>query len=125
MSNLPQDPASRQAAQRRAWSQLAADAARYADRLIETDGEQAVETVELRGLVRSLTDQGFPSNDASARMAADGFVRTTKAMLTAARPRRRVILANAVLADARAIGELLVDVQDAEALAWRALTGEA
>lgn len=124
MSLAPQDPIARQAAQRRAWSQLAEDSERYAVRLVETDGEEAVETLELRGLVRTLAETGFPSGESSARMAAEGFVRTLRALLTAERPRRRAILAAAVLSHARAIGELVIDTQETEALAWRARTGE-
>lgn len=125
MSLRPTDPAARKAAQRRAWSDLARDAETYADRVADTEGEEPIGAVELRGLVKGLADDGFPSGESSARMAAEGFVRTLRALLTAERPRRRVILAGAVKADAKAIGDLIVDTQETEALAWRAQHGEA
>lgn len=125
MSLSPSNTAARYAEGRRAWSDLAAGADRYAAQLIETDGEEAAGLTELRGSVRLLADQGFPSGESSARMAGDGFVQTLRALMTAERPRRRVILAEAVRAEAKAIGELIVDTQETEALAWRAMTGEA
>ena len=125
MSFSPQSPPERQAAKRRAWTVLAADADKLADRLIETDGEQSVETTELRGLLKGLEHEGFPSNEVSARMAGTGFCQTLRALLTSERPRRRVILANAVKAGARGIDELIVDAQESEALAWRVQSGEA
>jgi hypothetical protein len=104
---------------------MAADAERLADRLIETEGDETVEALDLRGLLKGLAPEGFPSKEVSARMAGEGFVMTLRAVLVTERPRRRVILATALKAEARAIGELIVDTQDTEALAWRAMTGEA
>jgi hypothetical protein len=53
------------------------------------------------------------------------FLETLRAALVSALPRRRVIVAEALKAEARAIGALIVDTQETEALVWRNATGEA
>jgi len=125
MSLQPQDPAARQAARRRAWAQLATEADKMADRLIESDGVETIETLHLTARLKVLADEGFPSKEGSAQRMGAAFVETLRAALVSALPRRRVIVAGALKAEARAIGELIVDTQETEALVWRNMTGEA
>lgn len=124
MSLEPSDPIARQAARRRAWSELAADADKMANRLIETDGEESVETLYLSGRIKTLSADGFPSKEASAQKVGVAFIETLRAALTSALPRRRVIVATALKANAQAISELIVDTQETEARAWRVQHGE-
>lgn len=124
MSLEPTDPLARQAARRRAWSAFALDAERMADRLIASEGVETIEGHDLRHILKVLASDGFPSKESSARMAGESFVHMLRATLTASMPRRRVILATVLKAEARAIDELIVDTQETEALAWRAQTGE-
>lgn len=119
------DRVAHRAQRRRDWSAMAQDAGRLADRLIDSDGAESVEGRDLRHMLKVLADEGFPSDEASARMAGEGFTRMLRATLTASLPRRRVILATVLKAEAKAIDELIVDTQETEALAWRAMTGEA
>lgn len=125
MSFEPTDPAARQAARRRAWSSLAVAAAQLADDLIATEGEEVSDTLDLRAVLKGLSGDGFPSKEVSARMAGEAFLSNLRAVLGSVRPRRRVILAEALKADATAIVALIVDTQETEALSWRAMTGEA
>jgi hypothetical protein len=125
MSLQPHDPAARRAAQRRAWSELIASADKLARRLIETDGEEAVEDFELRGMVRVMADETFPAHEESAKRAGAAFVLALRALLTAARPRRKAILAVMVKAGAESLDEVLTDVKEQEAAGWLAHTGEA
>lgn len=119
------DRAAHRAQRRRDWSVMATDAGRMADRLIASEGVETVEGHDLRHMLKVLSGEGFPSDEASARMAGEGFTRMLRATLTASMPRRRVILATALKAEAKAIDELIVDTQESEALAWRAQHGEA
>ena len=124
MSLEPSDPIARQAGRRRAWTELAADADKMADRLIETDGEESVETLHLSSRIKALSADGFPSKEVSAQKMGGAFIETLRAALVSALPRRRVIVALALKAEAKAIGDLIVDTQETEALAWRAQHGE-
>lgn len=124
MSLEPSDPIARQAARRRAWGELAEDADKLANRLIETDGEESVETLHLSSRIRMLNADGFPSKEVSAQKMGVAFIETLRAALGAAAPRRRVIVALALKAEAKAIGDLIVDTQETEARAWRVQHGE-
>lgn len=124
MSLEPNDPIARQAARRRAWSSLAVDAERMADRLIETNGEESIETLHLASKVKVLGEAGFPSKESSAQKLGGAFLETLRAALVSALPRRRVIVAEALKAEARAIVQLVVDTQETEANAWKVQTGE-
>jgi len=123
--SAPQDPAARKAAHRRAWSDLLTASDRLTTRLIATDGEEAVEDLHLRGLLRGLGEVAFPVDEASARRAGEAFIHSLRALLVAERPRRKAILAPLVAAGAKALGELIVDTQELEAATWQARIGEA
>lgn len=119
------DPAGRKAALRREWSLFVEGVTAMTDRLIATDGEEAVEDLHLRARLRGLKAEAFPVDEVSARQAADAFVAGLRGLLVAQRPRRKAILAPFVGAGAKALGELIVDTQELEAAAWQARSGEA
>lgn len=118
------EKAERRVALRQGWTALLADASLLADRLIATDGEEAVETLYLRHSSRQLDAADFPAQGDSARKAADAFKTALTALLDAALPRRKAVLAPMVAAGAKALADLITEEQTREADAWRKHTGE-
>ena len=121
------EKARRESAMRVAWSEITGEALVLAERLIATDGHEAVEALDLRAKLSAVVEggaDGFPVQGASAAKAAMAFAQTLRALFEASLPRRRAILAPMVAAGAKAVAELITDHQDRQADAGRKQTGE-
>lgn len=112
---------------RAAWSDITGEAVTMAERLIATDGQEAVEALELRNRLATVIKagpDGFPVQGASAGKAAMAFAQTLRALFEASLPRRRAILAPMVVAGAKAVAALITDHRDRQADGWRKQMGE-
>ena len=112
---------------RAAWSDITGDALVMAERLIATDGVEAVEALELKNKLATVIKagvEGFPVQGASAGKAALAFAQTLRALFEASLPRRRAILAPMVVAGAKAVAELISEHQTRQADGWRKQLGE-
>lgn len=106
------------------WRALAADALAVAGRAVETDGEQRLERFDFgHGLAR-IDRASFPVADASAAGLAQAFLLQCRALLNATLPRRRAVLAEALLATARAVDAVLDEEPLAAAAEMRRRLGE-
>ncbi len=113
-------------AARLSWRMLAAEAILMADRAIASDGDELRIGIDFRHELakQNQPKQAFPVEGVSAGRLAQGFVDCAKAMLEAAEPRRRVILAGPLRATARAIEELLELQATNDAATWKRRLGE-
>lgn len=123
-SRLGAEKVERRIALRQAWRALLADASRLAERLIASDGEEAVHTLHLRHDSKRFSAVEFPAQGDSARQAADAFKAALNALFDAGLPRRKALLAPMVAAGAKALTDLITEEQTREADAWRKQTGE-
>lgn len=127
LSRFAVEKRAQEIAMRSAWSEITGDAMAMAERLIATDGQEAVEAFELRNRLATVIKagpEGFPVQGASAGKAAMAFAQTLRALFEASLPRRRAILAPMVAAGAQAVAALITDHQDRQADGWRKQLGE-
>lgn len=111
---------------RRVWLDLVADAGRVAARLVDSDGEELLEPLDLRHALSTLDAHSFPTPGASAQGAAYAFLLQLRGVLEAGTPRVRAVIAEALAASARALDQLMNDQAVAAAASWkRMLPGEA
>lgn len=121
------EKARKESALRQAWTEITGEALSMAERLIATDGEEAIEALDLKAKLSAVVEggaDGFPVQGASAAKAAMAFAQTLRALFDASLPRRRAILAPMVAAGARAVAELISEHQTRQADGWRKQLGE-
>lgn len=94
-----------------------------ARRVAESDGEAPVDDMMLFGLARGLTEAPFPSEELSARLAGEVFLTAFRALRTAGRPQRKVILAALVAASAQAVDDVFADEVSVTTEVWRKRLG--
>jgi hypothetical protein len=97
-------------------------AERLARRAVDTDGRELIEPEGgFAHLLRMDGGARFPVGDDSAQAVANGFLMAGRALINATYPRRRAIIAGALLGLTIACQQLLVERAETEA-GWR--TGE-
>jgi hypothetical protein len=110
---------------RLAWRRLSAAAMAMAQRAIDSDGREVLEADHFAHDLHRTGGLRFPVDGGlSAQGVSTAFVIVARAMLNAGYPRRRAIVAPALLATAKAVDELLTEQATRDADHWKRQMGE-